>query len=109
VRRLKSGRVLRRSHDRDGYPKVSLSRPGSRPRTLRVHVVVADAFLGPRTPGLDIDHGNGVRTDCRVANLETVTHAENLRRSRARGSIKTPAEYRAASILLAGTGPEAKS
>jgi len=104
VRRIKSGRVLRRSHDRDGYPKVSLSRPGNKARHLRVHVIVADAFFGPRAPGIDVDHGNGVKTDCRLANLETVTHAENLRRARAMGSIKIPSAYRAASMLLAGRG-----
>tara|TARA_R110000787_G_scaffold265480_3_gene371470 strand:- start:134 stop:817 length:684 start_codon:yes stop_codon:yes gene_type:complete len=44
--------------------------------TRRVHIIVAQAFLGEAN-GLVIDHKNGVVTDNRVENLEYVTLREN--------------------------------
>jgi len=44
--------------------------------TRRVHIIVAQAFMGEAN-GLVIDHKNGVVTDNRVENLEYVTLREN--------------------------------
>lgn len=43
-----------------------------------VHWVVAEAFLGPRPEGLQINHKNGRKTDNRAVNLEYVTRSENM-------------------------------
>jgi hypothetical protein len=50
-----------------------------RRRSVRVHVLVAEAFLGPRPPGMDINHKDAVKTNNRPENLEYVTHTENMR------------------------------
>jgi len=98
-------RILRPGVDTWGYLNVRLSRPGARPRTLSVHLLVADAFIGPRAPGLEIDHKSGDKNDCRLTNLEPVTHSENLRRSHASGRRRPWGSNRvAASMLLAGRG-----
>ena len=43
-----------------------------------VHSLVALAFHGPRPEGLDVAHGNCVKTDNRPSNLRYCTRSENL-------------------------------
>ena len=57
-----------------GYPQVNLSRVAT-----RVHVLVAEAFHGPRPDGMEVCHRNDIRTDNRAENLYWGTHAQNLR------------------------------
>lgn len=59
-----------------GYLTVNLSRDG-KVKIWRVHLLVAEAFLGPRPPGLDIRHGPAGRRDNSVTNLSYGTRAEN--------------------------------
>lgn len=43
-----------------------------------MHQVVAHAFLGPCPEGLQVNHRNLIKADNRAANLEYVTHKENM-------------------------------
>ena len=70
------GYVLNSSPNRDGYPQVSLSIEG-RQRTARVHQLVAEAFLGPRPDGYQVNHIDGKRANNSASNLEYVTPSEN--------------------------------
>ena len=63
-----------------GYATVILSVRGRR-FGRQIHCLVMAAFVGPRPTGYHIDHGNSVRDDNRLANLEYVTPSENSRRS----------------------------
>jgi len=45
-----------------------------------IHSLVAEAFIGPRPPGFEIDHKENGGTDNRLSNLEYVTGKENNRR-----------------------------
>jgi hypothetical protein len=64
-------------HRKAGYPMVTLYRAGQ-PRVSRtVHSLVLAAFVGPRPPGLQTRHLNGVATDCRLTNLVYGTQSEN--------------------------------
>lgn len=75
VRRKKSGRLRSISHTKL-YSHVLLSVNGKH-TTIRVHRLVAEAFL-PRVEGKPhINHKNGNKNDNRVENLEWVTQAEN--------------------------------
>jgi len=48
-------------------------------RTVRVHILVAEAFLGQRpTPKHEINHKDGNRGNNHAHNLEWVTRSENL-------------------------------
>jgi hypothetical protein len=93
VRRIRSqrgvvvGRILKASPNTDGYPHLALTVAGV-PKSRTVHTIVADAFLGPRPPKHNVDHKNGVKSDCRLANLGIVTHSENRRRAFALGLQK---------------------
>lgn len=82
VRRL-GGRCVKASLTSDGYLSLTL-RAGGRHKTRTVHLLVADAFLGPRAKGFEVDHVDGDRANARLSNLEAVTHAENVRRGIAR-------------------------
>jgi hypothetical protein len=65
------------------YLHVTLSK-GSRIKTLKIHSLVAQAFL-PRCPGIQgrrrgcyhIDHINNIPHDNRACNLQWLTHYQN--------------------------------
>jgi hypothetical protein len=69
-------RILKPSLCDTGYLQVSLHKDG-RQRTVKVHRLVAEAFLGPRPADMDIRHGSTDRTDNRAANLSYGTRADN--------------------------------
>lgn len=46
------------------------------------HILMYEAFYGPRTKGMEIDHLNGDKLDYRPSNLDLVTPGENIRRAR---------------------------
>lgn len=75
VRRRKSGR-LRKIDKAQIYPTVLLSVNGEK-KTLRVHRLVAMAFLTPVEGKTHVNHKNGNHFDNRVENLEWVTQKEN--------------------------------
>lgn len=76
-KRLRPGIVMTPTHHRE-YPALNLVRDG-KITAVRIHVLVAEAFIGGRPDGRVINHINGVKTDNRVVNLEYVTHRENSR------------------------------
>lgn len=75
-----AGRILCGSQQSEGYWRVGLSRHRDQKVRL-VHVLVAEAFLGPRPIGCEVNHINGVKTDNRAENLEWVTRKENIAHS----------------------------
>lgn len=70
--KAKTPRILKQSPNRDGYLQVMLDR---KPR--RVHNLVLTTFIGPRPDGQQGAHGNGDKTDNRLANLRWATRQEN--------------------------------
>ncbi len=72
------GRILTCYSDRKGYPQFKICLPGSRSKTVKVHRIVALAFLGPRPVGAQINHKSGNKLDNSMGNLEYVTCQENI-------------------------------
>jgi hypothetical protein len=70
------GRILKGSLSK-GYPLVNLRHRRSYAR-VSVHSLVMAAFIGPRLPGLEVNHKNGINTDNRIENLEYVTRSGNV-------------------------------
>lgn len=68
-----------------GYAQVSILR-----KNVSAHRLVALAWCPGFTPGLCVDHLNGIRTDNRPDNLEWVTASENAQRSVNLGRRKNP-------------------
>jgi hypothetical protein len=73
-----AGAILNPTADSNGYPTVKIGAVG-KPRTRRVHELVATAFLGPRPPGTEVCHEDGNPGNNRSANLHFGTHRENMR------------------------------
>lgn len=69
-------RLLRWSPSKFEYPTVGIF-----DRARPIHLLVADAFLGPRLPGFEVDHVDGDRNNPKLSNLEIVTRAENITRA----------------------------
>lgn len=72
----RKGKVLKPCIEGFGYPTVGLCKEGIS-RTVRVHVLVAEAFLGPRPEGLEVRHLDDVKTNNVPANLAYGTASEN--------------------------------
>jgi hypothetical protein len=78
---------IRKQSLSSGYPKVTLLREG-RSSSVRIHVLVLSAFVGPRPVGAFACHDDGDRTNNRLDNLrwdtptsnslDTVRHGRNL-------------------------------
>lgn len=80
-----TGTLLRQQINPRGYFTVHLSKD-NRSRTLRVHLLVAYAFIGLRPLAKFLDHIDGNKLNNHASNLEYVTHRENCRRAMALGN-----------------------
>lgn len=85
-----AGRVLKPSPIGHGYLHVVFSYNGEREDRF-VHLLVAEAFIGPCPAGYEVNHKDGNKSNCRLKNLEYVTPAENTEHAmrlglKARGS-----------------------
>lgn len=90
------GRILKPTLTHYGYFAVALSatsrRTNDRPRPALVHRLVAETFLGPPPSPrhTQVNHMDGIKTNNRVANLEWVTPAENVRHAYRLGLTPAP-------------------
>jgi NUMOD4 motif/HNH endonuclease len=74
--RQASGRLLTPTADGSGYARVTLS-DGRRRQTAAVHVLVCEAFHGPRPRRKEVLHGTGGQQDNRAVNLRWGTRGRN--------------------------------
>lgn len=70
-------RILRQPPDRDGYPQVHLRDASGRDPVVKVHILVAVAFLGERQEGQEARHLDGDPANNRLTNLRYGTSSEN--------------------------------
>jgi hypothetical protein len=87
--------LLRPSLNTRGYPVIGM-RNGPLRRSIRVHRLVAEAFLGVSAPGLEVNHIDGRKDNPRLDNLEWVTGVENKKhawRIGLRGRSDLPIKY----------------
>ena len=79
VKNKRTGKILGRRLDKDGYPNVYLYNELGRGNNKKVHRLVATAFLEYDPERSQVNHINGNKEDNRVENLEWCTGSENIR------------------------------
>lgn len=82
----KKGNLLKQSINSDGYSVVTLGNRHYCRTRIAVHRIVAKIFVPNPNNYIEVDHLDGNRQNPRAENLEWVTHQENIRRAKARGS-----------------------
>ena len=82
IRNKTTGKVMKQRIQKEGYLLIDLKIPGVEinknvNKTFRTHRIIAEAFLGARPYGWEVDHINKVRNDNRVENLRWMNKSEN--------------------------------
>lgn len=83
--------ILRLSPMPAGYLTVGLHKDRIQ-RTHSVHALVAQAFMGDRPTGYQVNHKNAIKSDNALLNLEYVTPSQNRSHSFALGNESTAGE-----------------
>ena len=82
----RSERVVNARSDKGGYLRVSLS-VASKVTIRSVHGMVAEAFLGPREPGMTVNHMDCNKHNNDVSNLEYLSRTANTKHAVLNGRI----------------------
>lgn len=78
IRTKSNGQLRKTKLDKDGYEEVVLFKDGKR-YYLKVHRLVASAYLEVREGAYEVNHIDRNRTNNNIENLEYMTREENLR------------------------------
>lgn len=87
------GRVLRAYLDSSGYRAVHIRDAAGSMQSVRIHVLVAEAFLANKRLDQEVNHIDGHKYNNRAENLEWATRSENLRHAYRTG-LKEPRDMR---------------
>jgi len=72
------GRILKPERDSGGYCRINLYK-NKKPKHIRVHRLVLEAFIGACPKGMECNHKDGHKSGNRVTNLEWITHPQNIK------------------------------
>lgn len=84
----RAGRILKPTQNINTYFVVTLGSKGKR-ANVKVHIIVAAAFLGERPSSMCINHKDGCKANNRADNLEYITPSENIKHA-FRNGLKKP-------------------
>ena len=83
-------RILKPAKTPQGYLKVVVVYLDGKQKQRTIHSLVAEAFIGLRPIGMDINHLNGDKADNRLANLEYCSRSQNMRHAVETGLMPPP-------------------
>lgn len=72
---------------RNGYVRITLCNGAARSNRL-IHRIVAEAFIGPRPLGMQINHKDGNKKNNSIDNLEYLTPSDNQKHASANGLMR---------------------
>jgi hypothetical protein len=81
------GRILRPAIDKKGYKRVAIMVDGKL-ITLKVHRIVAKAFIDNLNNKPQVNHIDGIKTNNHVSNLEWMNNSENVQHAFDNGLMK---------------------
>lgn len=77
---LRKGQLLSPGVTKDGYLQVGFQIDGRR-KSAYVHVLVAEVFITKPPGDVEVNHKDGIKSNCKVDNLEWLTHVQNVQHS----------------------------
>jgi hypothetical protein len=101
VRRIKPSKQLAERKSRNGYIRNALHKDGTSENKYR-HILVMESFIGSKPSGCEVNHKDGDKANNSLANLEYLTHRENLLHRYLPKDL-TIAEYYSGCLSLAKT------
>ncbi len=89
---LLSGKEIAKTPSSKGYRKLSWQDPRTKKiRQIQLHRLVWACFNGlPEDPELQLNHRDGVKSNCRLSNLELTDNSGNVRHALATGLRTEP-------------------
>ena len=81
------GKILKQKFGGTGYAYVTFSK-NAKLKHFYVQCLVAEAFIGPRPKGYQVNHKDGIKKNNFDWNLEYVTHKENMEHAGKNGLMK---------------------
>lgn len=72
------GHILRTAKNECGYLHLVLCDKNRKHNSVKIHRLVAEAFIPNPENKKTVNHKNGIKTDNRIENLEWATYSENL-------------------------------
>jgi len=102
----RAGKILKpwTSH---GYKRVSLYKNGEE-TSSHVHQIIMETFVGPCPNDKEVNHKDGDKANNELANLEYVTHAENVQHAFDTGLLSRRGEKNSQSKLTEENVHEAR-
>lgn len=102
-RKTLPNRMLKSTKKSNGYHHITLAHE-NRHKTLHVHRIVLEAFVGECPDGYEALHRNGKKSDNTLSNLSWGTHVENCVDRSRHGSSGSALNYRLAQQVRALKG-----
>ena len=79
VKNTKTNRICNSKSADCGYRRATITFPDGKSKKFLIHQLVYECFVSPNYD--IINHINGIKTDNRVENLESVSHKENMQKA----------------------------